>query len=427
MDDLGVGQQKRKKGDTSMFSSLFRPKRPNIASLKNHKDIKDLIKALKYPDKCVAWSEKHGGYSSEEYAPVVFGAAMALAEICDKVASGPIVDALITNGYLLPDNNIAVPILAKFGKDAVEPLLKALVVAKGSRSKELIASILGCIGDERAVNPLILHGEGGSKIWALGQVGGGVETVKFLMRYLVDDNFCDQQFFGIETPTRAFGYGKFGKEAADLLTAALDSALSSHQAAKDSEKSRCARKVAKIAEALCELHDSRGMEVMLRMWGKSLEFRPDDLPKHETLYVISKFQDSRVTSLLVSTVEKYTDGDFRKKKDEVKFEKWVEYHRAFYAALGLLENGNVRGVPLLVDVAATDTLKRYVNYFSPQTYPEVAKKALMRARSTAREALTAIVSPQDEEVRSVVSEILDGIGTGIAAQGVQSEGETESV
>jgi len=105
---------------------------PNIEKMKQKKDVKGLIKALKNKD------------VSEE-------AAEALGKLGDAQAVEPLIAVLKDGGYLL--YKAAAKALGELGDArAVKPLINAL---KNKDKRDIVASALGELGDAQAVKPLI--------------------------------------------------------------------------------------------------------------------------------------------------------------------------------------------------------------------------------------------------------------------------------
>ena len=117
--------------------ALFAPIEPNVVRLKAARNVKALIKALKYVN------------SSD----VRKGAAAGLGELKDETAVDPLIEALKDEDKYVRKN--AAEALGKIGdRRAMEPLIEAL----GDKDwfvQEKAAAALGKIGDKRAVDPLL--------------------------------------------------------------------------------------------------------------------------------------------------------------------------------------------------------------------------------------------------------------------------------
>lgn len=140
-----------------ILDKLFGP--PDIKKLKENKDVKGLIEALKHDDQGIR--ER---------------AAYSLHEIADKKAVVPLIKALKNSQdvpkyimYYTPEQRGWLEDLAKeewdvrrgvafalskIGKPAVEPLIK-LLEDSNNNIRFFAINALGIIGDERAVEPLI--------------------------------------------------------------------------------------------------------------------------------------------------------------------------------------------------------------------------------------------------------------------------------
>ncbi len=108
--------------------------KPNVEELEANRDIKGLIKALRY----------------KEYE-IRSDAAEALGKIGDAKAIEPLITAL-KDDYAVPTS--AIYALVEMGEPAIEPLIHALK-NDDYRVRKGAADALGHIGDRRAVEPLI--------------------------------------------------------------------------------------------------------------------------------------------------------------------------------------------------------------------------------------------------------------------------------
>ncbi len=115
---------------------LFEPVEPDIVRLKARRNLKGLIKALKYPKR----------------PEVRSGAAEALGDLADEMATEALIGALRDE-----DRFVRKMAAAAFTKlrdaRAVEPLIEALA-DEDPFVREKAAEALGGVGDQRAVEPL---------------------------------------------------------------------------------------------------------------------------------------------------------------------------------------------------------------------------------------------------------------------------------
>lgn len=117
--------------------ALFAPVEPNVVRLKAARNVRALIKALKYMN------------SSE----VRKGAAAGLGELKDETAVEALIEALKDEDKFVRKN--AAEALGKIGdKKALDPLIEMLKDDDWF-VQEKAAAALGKIGDGRAVDPLL--------------------------------------------------------------------------------------------------------------------------------------------------------------------------------------------------------------------------------------------------------------------------------
>lgn len=130
---------------------------------------------------------KSGGFLEREHA------AEALGQIGDKRAVEPLITAF---RKIVQDQRVreaAAKALGEFGSSVVEPLIAALK-DENRVVRKLAAEVLGHIGDERAVEPLIAalkpgqyHISSGHAVTALGQIGNK-RAIEPLLTHLMGKN-----------------------------------------------------------------------------------------------------------------------------------------------------------------------------------------------------------------------------------------------
>jgi len=210
-----------------IFDRLFKP---NVERLREKKNVKGLIKALRHKD----WHVR------EE-------AAWALGGIGDARAVEPLIQALMDDSDVL--RRIAAWALGEIGdRRAVEPLIQALE-DRDPDVQEKAAEALGKIGDARAVEPLIQALKDKDSdvrekaAEALGKIGD-TRAVEHLFQALKDDKDWDVRGKAAEA------LGEIGEPAVEPLIQAL----------KDEDS--VVRRIA--AEALGKTGDKRAVERLIQ-------------------------------------------------------------------------------------------------------------------------------------------------------------------
>lgn len=117
--------------------ALFMTSEPNVVRLKATRNVRALIKALKYLNN----------------SDVRKGAAAGLGELKDETAVSSLIEALKDEDKYVRKN--AAEALGKIGdKNAMEPLIEALKDEDWFVQEKAVAA-LGKIGDKRATDPLL--------------------------------------------------------------------------------------------------------------------------------------------------------------------------------------------------------------------------------------------------------------------------------
>jgi hypothetical protein len=288
--------------------------KPNVEKLEEKKNVKGLIKALRYKywhvrQKAAEALGKIGDEKAVEpliqaledgYSYVQEEAARALGKIGDKRAVVPLLRA--SRGYQLGYNLDVSWVarwalgktLGKIGEPAVEPLIQALKNEHWS-VREGAAEALGEIGSTRAVEPLIqaLKDEDSYEdsyvrrkaARALGEIRS-TRAVEPLIQALKDEDWCVRQ-------EAAEALGKIGDEkAVEPLIQVL----------KDEDEGRV---LGSAAEALGEIGSEEATETLIRFLesDKFLKFLKDDEFRSSVIEALGKTRNKKAVNPLLSILD----------------------------------------------------------------------------------------------------------------------------
>jgi len=414
-----------------MFKFLFSAAQPDIEQLKRKRNVAGLIKALGYSKK--RYKQYISGPKTNERfrefeidaSQALIGAALALAEIGAPRGARPIIEAFTDVICTFGDwrqahdpYNFASVTLSRFGAAAVEPLIELITHHQGSDA-DWAQMALGWIGDERATVPLIGAFRGESTIWALGHIGGR-EASRFLVNALLGTDLQKlypnpNRTYRIERHDRdvilyALGSGKFDSDnnAADILADALVTSLT--------RKDHLGRiqPDTHISEALCQMNDARGLEIMLKILQDS-EFS-HVRPSVACVFAMARCKDDRARQFLVSAVEKYTDSRLRTVDPTKEL-----LDKTIFSALALARIGDVRAIKPLVDLLGNQekynlrdrevlSALRDTHYYPGiNSYYNVAVRALIDLGAAALEPLSKYLADPDPNVSSRVNKVLVAI------------------
>jgi HEAT repeat protein len=293
---------------------------PNIEKMKAKRDVKGLIKALKY--------KKQWG--------VRWNAAKALVAIGDARAVGPLIQATKDQHSFV--SSAATDALWEMGEPAVEPLIQALKDKEGwVRRKAAFA--LGEIKDAKAVGPLIQALEDKDAdvrrwaAWALETIGNA-RAAEPLIRALKDEN-RDVRRAAVQA------LSKIGDaRAVEPLIQAL-------QERGDLRW--------EVMTALAEIRDARAVEPLIQ----ALLEDKDANVRHRAVWALREIRDKRTIKPMTQVIKNSSDSD--KVESAVSVLEGVD-KKAFGRAIDILfqnargENWEMRCTALMVLKANMDEL-----------------------------------------------------------------------